>query len=136
MMGDRYEEALPHLQAISERWSRNTLHTPEALFLQGVAEIRVLKRPEAAKSLSQFLKGYPEASERMRIAAWRMVDLLEQTEDGSLRDVQMLMEYSRRRLSLDGQAARFLKAHFNGWPGTSVGTSSSRRPSERICLSR
>jgi hypothetical protein len=71
------------------------------LFLRGVAEVRVLKRKEAAASLGAFLKQYPEASERMKIAAWRVLDLLEQTEDGSLRDVQALMEYSRRRLSLE-----------------------------------
>lgn len=101
IMEDRYEQALPHLQAIGEKYAANTLHSPEALFLRGVAEVRVLKRKEAAATLGAFLKQYPDASERMKIAAWRMLDLLEQTEDGSLRDVQALMEYSRRRLSLE-----------------------------------
>ena len=101
IMEDRYEEALPHLQAIGDRWSQHTLHSPESLFLRGVSEIRVLKRKEASASLSAFLKQYPNASERMKIAAFRMLDLLEQTEEGSLRDVQTLMEYSRRRLTLE-----------------------------------
>ena len=101
IMEERYEDALPHLQELVERRHAHTLHTPEALFMRGVAEARVLKRAEAAATLSAFLEQYPTASERMRIAAWRMLDLLEQTEDGSLRDVQALMEYSRRRLSLE-----------------------------------
>ena len=101
IMEDKYEQALPHLQAIGDRWSEHTLHSPESLFLRGVSEIRVLKRREAADSLAAFLKQYPNASERMKIAAFRMLDLLRQTEDGSLRDVQALMEYSRRRLTLE-----------------------------------
>jgi TolA-binding protein len=79
IMEDRYEEALPQLQAMGDKWSQHSLHTAEALFLKGVSEVRILKRKEAAASLAAFLKQFPHASERMKIAAFRMLDLLEQS---------------------------------------------------------
>jgi len=100
LMLDRYEEALPLLTGVVEK-SDHTPNSAQALFLRGVTEVRLLKRKEAAKTLAEFLKAHPNTSERAQIAAWRMLQLLEETEYGSLRDIQDNMEFSRRRLFLE-----------------------------------
>ena len=71
----------------------------ECLFLRGICEAKLLQREKAIESLAEFMRSYPNASERQRVTAWRQLELLALVEEGSLVDVHQKMEYSRRRLA-------------------------------------
>lgn len=100
ILEENYEGALPHLEKLVGELSGKTIRAGEALFLKGASQLHQLKRKEAGKTLSEFLKKYPHASERLRIAAWRQLEALKTIEKGSLSDVHHHMEFSRRRLAL------------------------------------
>jgi tetratricopeptide (TPR) repeat protein len=101
LIGERFEDAMPLLTALRTRLADRSVHQGEALFLKGVAQIQLLQHKEAFKSLEQFLKDYPDAPERMRVAAVRQLEQLKLVEEGTLSDVQLRMEYSRRKLGLE-----------------------------------
>lgn len=101
LIGERFEQAMPLLEELRGKLADRSTHQGESLFLQGVAQIQLLKHQEASKSLTQFLKDYADAPERMRVAAMRQIEQLKQVEDGTLSDVQLRMEYSRRKLGLE-----------------------------------
>lgn len=100
MLQEKYEQALPHLQALNGDLVAQSTHPGEVMFLTGMAQLHVLKRKEAAKTLADFLKNYPDAPERLRVAAWRQLELLQTITVGSLADIHQHMELSRRRLNL------------------------------------
>lgn len=101
LIGERFEEAMPLLEQLRTKLSDRSVHQGESLFLQGVAQIQLLKHKEAMTSLNKFLKDHPEAPERMRVAAFRQVEQLKLVEEGTLSDVQLRMDYSRRKLGLE-----------------------------------
>ena len=101
LIGERFEEAMPLLDQLRTKLADRSLHQGEALFLQGVAQIQLLKHKEATASLNKFIKDYPDAPERMRVAAARQVEQLKLVEEGTLSDVQLRMDYSRRKLGLE-----------------------------------
>lgn len=101
LIGDRFEEAMPLLDQLRTKLADRSLHQGEALFLQGVAQIQLLKHKDAMASLNKFLKDHPDAPERMRVAAFRQVEQLKLVEEGTLSDVQLRMDYSRRKLGLE-----------------------------------
>jgi hypothetical protein len=61
----------------------------------------LLRHKEATDTLSKFLAMYPEAPERMRIGAFRQLEQLKLFAEGTLSDVSLRMEFSRRKLSLE-----------------------------------
>ena len=100
ILEENYEAAMPHLDKLTGELADKTVRAGESLFLKGASQLHQLKRKEAGKSFSAFLKKYPHASERLRIAAWRQLEALQTIEKGSLADVHHHMEFSRRRLAL------------------------------------
>ncbi|QDU29619.1 hypothetical protein ETAA8_47340 [Anatilimnocola aggregata] len=101
LIGERFESAMPLLEDLRGKLADRSTHQGESLFLQGVAQIQLLKHKEAMASLTTFLKDYPASPERMRVAAFRQIEQLKLVEEGTLSDVQLRMEYSRRKLGLE-----------------------------------
>jgi tetratricopeptide (TPR) repeat protein len=105
LLDERFEDATPLLADLAGKWADKTVNGGEVLFLRGVAEVALLKHQEAAKSLAQFLSEYPDAPERMRVGAFRQLEQLRQFQEGTLSDVHLRMDYSRRRLVLEETGA-------------------------------
>src|SRR5688572_10361027 len=101
LLDERFEDAVPLLIDLEGKWADKTVSGGEILFLRGVAEVALLKHQEAARSLAQFLSEYPDAPERMRVGAFRQLEQLRQFQEGTLSDVHLRMDYSRRRLVLE-----------------------------------
>ena len=101
LLDERFEEALPLLGDLQTKWAERTVQGGEVLFLKGVAEVAMLKHQEAAATLGQFLTEYPDAPERMRVGAMRQLEQLKLFQEGTLSDVQLRMDYSRRKLTLE-----------------------------------
>jgi len=97
---EKYEQALPLLEAMIDDAADKTQQTGEALFLKGVCEVETLNRDAALATLKRFVERYPDASERLVIGALHMIDELAYLEDGTMADVQDRMDYSRRRLDI------------------------------------
>jgi tetratricopeptide (TPR) repeat protein len=108
LLDERFEDALPLLTELETQWRQRTVHGGEVLFLRGVAAAALLDLPQATAALEQFLREYPDASERMRIGAQRQLAQLQQFQAGTLTDVHLRMDYSRRKLALydTGQQTR------------------------------
>ncbi len=98
---ERYEDAIPLLQELIEKRGDTTVLTGNAQFLLGVSQANTLKRQDAIKTLTSFIDENPNASERMRIAAWRQVEAMKLMEEGTMADVFVRMDFSRRRLNLE-----------------------------------
>ena len=105
LLDERFEDALPLLADLQSKWAANTTHGGEVLFLQGVAEVAMLKHKEATDTLTKFLATYPDAPERMRVGAFRQLEQLKLYAEGTLSDVSLRMEFSRRKLSLEDTGA-------------------------------
>lgn len=105
MLQERYEDALPHLEKLAGPLAARSLHAAEAAFLKGAAELYLLKRKEAGDSLAAFLKKYPHASERLRVAASRQLEILHTIQQGSLPDIHLHMQFVRRKLALQDSGA-------------------------------
>jgi tetratricopeptide (TPR) repeat protein len=101
LLDERFEDAMPLLADLQGKWNGQTGYGGEVLFLQGVAEVALLRHQEATQSLEQFLTLYPDAPERMRIGAFRQLEQLKLYAEGTLSDVSLRMEFSRRKLSLE-----------------------------------
>lgn len=91
-----HENAYPLL---AENKEVPSLHSGDSLFLRGICEAKLLKREEAIETFAEFMRSYPDASERQRVTAWRQLEILALVEEGTLVDVHQKMEYSRRRLA-------------------------------------
>lgn len=100
MLQEKFEKAMPLLETVGNKNADYTLQHADTLFLKGLCEARLLKRKDAIASFTKFDKEYPEAPERMRIGAWRMLQQLELVQDGTIIDVQDRMDFSRRKLAL------------------------------------
>lgn len=101
ILQERFEEALPRLEDLRGKYANKTVRGGESLFLTGIAEGQLLRKTEAIEALTKFVQDYPEAPERMRVGAFRQLEMLKLVEEGTLSDVQLRMEFSRRRLSLE-----------------------------------
>lgn len=106
MLTERYEDALPLLSDISGKWAGKTLHGPEAMFLSGVSQARLLNRKEAITLLTKYLSENPDAPERMKIGAWRQLEQLKLVKDETISDVFERMDFSRRKLALQDAGKR------------------------------
>ncbi len=77
------------------------LYTPyaaEIAFLKGYTELATLHYDESAVSLRRMLALYPEAAQRLRVAARQILAELARREPERLGDVADLMVYAGRRL--------------------------------------
>jgi TolA-binding protein len=101
LLDERFEDALPLLADLQGKWTGKTTHGGEVLFLQGVAEVAMLRHKEATETLTKFLALYPDAPERMRVGAFRQLEQLKFYAEGTLSDVSLRMEFSRRKLALE-----------------------------------
>jgi tetratricopeptide (TPR) repeat protein len=101
LLDERFEEALPILDDLQNKWADKTALGGEILFLRGVVEVALLRHKEAMASLTAFLTDYPEAPERMRVGAFRQLEQLKLFQEGTLSDVQLRMDFSRRKLTLE-----------------------------------
>ena len=100
ILQENYELALPHLDKITTDLASKSVRAGESLFLKGAAQLHLLKRKEAAATLAAFLKNYPNAPERLRVVAWRQLEVLRIIGKGSLPDIHQHMLFSRRKLAL------------------------------------
>ncbi len=101
LLDERFEDVMPLLADLAGKWAGKTTNGGEVLFLRGVAEVALLKHQEAVKTLAQFLTEYADAPERMRVGAFRQIEQLRQFQEGTLSDVHLRMDFSRRRLVLE-----------------------------------
>ncbi len=97
----RHEEAIPILERLSGDLGRYTMHAGAALYFAGVAQANLLENQRAIQSFSGFLDQYPDAPERLRVAAWRQLQTIKAIQEGSLEDVMQRMDYSHRRLQIE-----------------------------------
>lgn len=101
MSEDRHEEAIPLLASVTSDLAEFTLNAGNAVYFTAVAEANMLKNKKAVELFEKFLKENPKAPERLKVSAWRQIELLKSIEDGSLSDVYQRMDFSRRRLDLE-----------------------------------
>jgi tetratricopeptide (TPR) repeat protein len=101
LLDERFEDALPLLSDLQGKWADKTASGGEVLFLRGVAEVALLRHQEAMATLQRFLNDYPDAPERMRVGAFRQLEQLKLFEEGTLSDVHLRMDFSRRKLTLE-----------------------------------
>ena len=101
LLDERFEDALPLLSDLEGKFEGQTATGSEVLFLRGVAEVALLRHQEAMATLEKFLATYPDAPERMRVGAFRQLEQLKLFKEGTLSDVHLRMEFSRRKLSLE-----------------------------------
>ncbi|MEC9092436.1 MAG: tetratricopeptide repeat protein [Planctomycetota bacterium] len=97
---ENYEKALPVLREFENSFAKDSVQTGNALYLKGIALANTLENKEAVQVLTRFIDQYPNASERMRVGAWRQLQLVSSIKKDSLGDVFQRMDFSRRRLSL------------------------------------
>lgn len=106
MMEERCEDALPLLQRLTGDLADKTLFAGNSQYLLGTSHAYLLQRKKAIASLKTFLKNNPNASERLRVGAFRQIAQLESVQKGSLDDVQDRMNFSRRKLALEDSGSR------------------------------
>ncbi|RZO14345.1 MAG: tetratricopeptide repeat protein [Verrucomicrobiaceae bacterium] len=95
-----FEQALPHLNNVIGKWSKQSLRGGESLYYQGVCYSNMLQRTAASDALNEFIEGYPDSSPRLIGAAMDLIASLERVHRGSIDDVAGHMEFSRRKLDL------------------------------------
>lgn len=72
---------------------------PEMSFLHGYCLLADLQYDEARTTLEAFLQTYPDASQRLTVAARQMLAELNNLQPGHIAEVADLMVYSARRLA-------------------------------------
>jgi tetratricopeptide (TPR) repeat protein len=100
MLNEKFEEALPLLDKVRKDNSQFSTQQADTAFLVGLCQARLIMRKEAIDTFTKFESEFPDAPERMRIGAWRMLQQLQLLSDGTIIDVQDRMEFSRRKLVL------------------------------------
>ncbi len=101
MNRERHEDALPILERLSNEMADYTLHAGPSMYFTGVAQANLLENQRAIKSLARFLEDFPESPERLRVAAWRQLQMIQSIEEGGMEDILQRMDYSRRRLAIE-----------------------------------
>lgn len=102
---ERFEDAIPLLESVAGPQSAYTLHRGSAAYFIGVSHAQLLENQPAIEALSKFLQSFPNAPERLRVAAWRQIQELAAIEEGQLADAHQRMDYSRRKLDLEDSGA-------------------------------
>ncbi len=101
MNQENHEAAIPILERLSGELANYSLHAGPAIYFSGVAQAALLENQRALQSFADFLELYPDAPERLRVAAWRQVQMIRSIEEGGMEDVLQRMDYSHRRLRLE-----------------------------------
>jgi tetratricopeptide (TPR) repeat protein len=96
----RYEAAIPLLDSLTGELGKHSAHQGTAQYYTGVAQSGLLQNKKAIESLMAFLKFNPDAAERLRVGAWRLVQELQAIKPGKLDDIHQRMDFSRRRLAI------------------------------------
>lgn len=100
MNAERFEEALPLLQQLVGEEAELTAHLAEAHYFLGACYSGMLQNDFADAAFVEFLELYPEAPERLRVAAWRLLQEIRGSAEDQMTAVTDRMEYSRRRLDI------------------------------------
>ncbi len=100
MNAEQFEEALPLLQQLVGDEAEWTAHLAEAHYFLGACHAGMLKNDFADAAFVEFLELYPEAPERLRVAAWRLLQEIRSGGEDQMTAVTDRMEYSRRRLDI------------------------------------
>lgn len=101
MNEEKHEEAIRLLDRLAEDLAPYTLHAGPSLYFSGVAQSSLLENQRALQSFAAFLEGYPAAPERLRVAAWRQIQVIQAIEEGGMEDILQRMDYSHRRLKIE-----------------------------------
>jgi tetratricopeptide (TPR) repeat protein len=101
MMDERAEASVPLLKKLTGELADRTLYSGEAQYLLGAGQAALLDRKAATDTLEKFLKEYPDAPERLRVGAMRIVEELKTLKDGTLVDIYDRMGFSRRKLQIE-----------------------------------
>lgn len=100
MNSERFEDAVPRLEQLTGNMSENSAHLAEANYYIAACHAGMLQTDLAVHAFSAFLEQFPEASERLRVSAWRQLQELQESADPAMTAVTTRMEYSRRRLDI------------------------------------
>ena len=98
---EQHENALPLLENLSDKLAEYTLHAGPAVYFRGVAQANLLENQRAIKSFAKFLESYPDSPERLRVAAWRQIQMIQSIKEGAMDDILQRMDFSRRRLQIE-----------------------------------
>ncbi len=101
MNEQRYEEAIPILERLAGDLGDYSLHAGPAMYFSGVAQANMLENQRAIQSFASFLDGYPDAPERLRVAAWRQIQMIQAISEGGMEDILQRMDFSERRLEIE-----------------------------------
>ena len=101
MNNERFEDALPLLKNLQNKYRENTTHAGVVDYYLGVAHAGLLKNKNAIKAFTQFIVDYPDAPVRMRVSALNQIQYLKAIDKGKLDDAHQKMEFSRRRLNIE-----------------------------------
>lgn len=97
--GERIEQLLgDKLEGLS-RVGRYSYLAPEIAFLHGYCLLADLQYVDAAHALAEFLRVYPDASQRLVVSAEQMLAELQNRQPGRIGEVADLMNYAGRRLT-------------------------------------
>lgn len=100
MQQENFERAVELLTQVAEEAPPRTSYGGESLFRLAICQRRMMQTQEAQKSISRFLRRYPDAPEWQRARAKDLLVELMTYRDGGLQEANELMRYSRRRLKL------------------------------------
>ena len=87
------------LTGLPSRLTEYTEAAAEVHYLRAYCELGNLEYAEAIRSLAEFLDGFPEAPQRLRLSAQQMLAELLLREPGTIGQVTDLMDYAARRLA-------------------------------------
>jgi len=98
LLAGQHENAVPHLQKLTDALRDSTARTGEALYYLGTAQAGLLQIEPAMENLIRFLQTEAAAPERLKEGAYNQLVRLEQAKKNQLVDAELRMGYSERRL--------------------------------------
>lgn len=101
MNEERFEEAVPLLEQLTGKLASQSPHLAEAHYYVAACHAGMLQVELAIPAFSAFLEDFPEASERLRVSAWRQLQVLQESADPKMSAITSRMQYSRRRLDIE-----------------------------------
>ena len=104
---DRIGEALAGIARLEGGGELATYsyYAAEVAFLRGYGLLADLEYDRARDALNEFMRDFPEASQRLRLSARQMLGELANRRPGQIGEIVDLMDYSGRRLRLGDSGA-------------------------------